>query len=123
MESSASWRILTICPNPEIRNELAQLLHKYGLPDPIAEEIQFPDTRSIGQLITAHRPNLCFVDVTRTTNEALAAIQAISQNDPGIGVVALLPGNDPELILKCLRQGAREFLIQPLTAERATHSS
>ena len=118
MESSASWRILTFCPNPEVRNELAQQLQKYGLPDPIAEEIQFADTRSIGQLITAHRPNLCFVDVTRSTNEALAAIQAISQNDQGIGVVAILPGNDPELILKCLRQGAREFLIQPLTAEQ-----
>ena len=118
MESSASWRILTICPNPGVRNELAHLLQNYGLPDPIAEEAHYPDTRSIGQLITAHRPNLCFVDVTRSSREALDAIQAIAQNDPGIGVVAILPGNDPDVILRCLRQGAREFLIQPLTIEQ-----
>lgn len=117
-ENSASWRILTICPNPGIRAELTQLIKKYGLPDPIAEEVHYPDARSIGQLITGHRPNLCFVEVTRTSKDALATIQAINQNDPGIGVVALLPSNDPEIILKCLRLGAREFLIQPLTAEQ-----
>ena len=118
MENSASWRILTICPNPGVRNELAQLLQKYGLPDPIAEEVTFPDVRSMGQLLTAHRPNLCFVDATLATRDALASIQAISQNDAGIGVVALLPGDDPDLILKCLRQGAREFLIQPFTPDQ-----
>ena len=118
MESSASWRILTICPNPGIRSELAQLIHKFGLPDPITEEVSYPDARSLGQMLTAHQPNLCFVDVTRITRDALAAIQTINQTDPGIGVVALLPGNDPELILKCLRQGATEFLIQPLNEEQ-----
>ena len=118
MENSASWRILTICPNPDVRGELTQIIKAFGLPDPLAEEVHYPDARSLGQLVTAHRPNLCFVDVTRNTKEGLAAIQAISQADPGVGVVAVLPGNDPELILKCLRQGAREFLIQPLTGEQ-----
>lgn len=118
MENSVCWRILTICPNPAVRDELAQLIQQFGLPDAIADEVQFPDTRSLGQMITAHQPNLCFVDVTRNTKEALAAIQTINQTDPGIGVVALLQGNNPEIILKCLRQGATEFLIQPLTAEQ-----
>ena len=118
MENSASWRILTICPNPAIRGELAQLIQKFGLPDPIAEEVNYPDGRSLGQMLTAHQPNLCFVDVTRATKDPLAAIHTINQTDAGIGVVALLPGNDPELILRCLRQGATEFLIQPLNEEQ-----
>ena len=122
MENSASWRILTICPNAAVRTELSQLLQKYGLPEPTADETHYPDARSLGQLITAHRPNLCFIDVTRNSKDALAAIQAISQNDPGIGVVAILPNNDPELILKCLRLGAREFLIQPITVEQVEAS-
>ena len=118
IENSACWRILTICTHSGIQGELAQLLQSFGLPDPIAQEVQHPDARSLGQLLTAHQPNLCFVDVTRTTKDALATIHTINQTDQGIGVVALLPGNNPDLILKCLRQGATEFLIQPLTADQ-----
>jgi pilus assembly protein CpaE len=33
-------------------------------------------------------------------------------------VVALLTGNDPDLILRCLRQGAGEFLIRPFTPDQ-----
>ena len=117
-ENGACWRILTICPNPGIRAELAQLIQSFGLPDPIAEEVSYPDTRNLGQMLTAHQPNLCFVDATRNVKDALASIQAINQADQGIGIVALLHGNDPEVILKCLRHGATEFLIQPLNAEQ-----
>lgn len=117
-ENSACWRILTICPDPGVRSELSQLIQKYGLTEPIAEEFNYPDTRSLGQLITAHRPNLCFIDATKSIKDALAAIQTINQADGGIGVVALLPSNDPDLILRCLRQGAREFLIRPLSIEQ-----
>ena len=117
-QNSACWRILTICPNPAVRSELNQLIAKYGLPSSIADEQAYPDARSIGQLLTAHHPNLCFVDATRNIKDALTTIHAINQIDQGIGVVALLPSNDPELILKCLRQGATEFLIQPLNAEQ-----
>jgi pilus assembly protein CpaE len=118
MQSSACWRILTICPNPTIRKELVQLVQKFGLPEPIADEYFYPDPRSLGQLLTAHQPNLCFVDVTHSLKEGLDAIHTISQTDSGIGIVALLSGNDPEVILKCLRQGASEFLIHPLNAEQ-----
>src|SRR4051812_47479718 len=117
-QNSACWRILTICPNPSVRSELDQLIAKYGLPQSVADEQAYPDARSMGQLLTAHHPNLCFVDVTRNSKEALATIHSINQTDQGIGVVAILPSNDPELILKCLRQGATEFLIQPLNAEQ-----
>ena len=118
MQNGASWRILTVCPNPTVRLELSQLAAKYGLPEPVGVEIQTPDPRSLGQLLTAHQPNLCFVDVTQNARDGLATIQTINQLDQGIGIIALLAGNAPELILKCLRQGAREFLIQPLSVEQ-----
>ena len=37
---------------------------------------------------------------------------------PGVPVFALLRSNDPDLILRCLREGASEFLIQPFAAEQ-----
>jgi pilus assembly protein CpaE len=33
-------------------------------------------------------------------------------------VLALLSGNDPDLILRCLRTGALDFLLQPFTADQ-----
>jgi pilus assembly protein CpaE len=33
-------------------------------------------------------------------------------------MVALLPGNNPDLILRCLRQGAADFLIRPFTTDQ-----
>ena len=35
-----------------------------------------------------------------------------------VHVIALLDGNDPDLILRCLRAGAVEFLIHPFTVEQ-----
>ncbi|MBZ5605575.1 MAG: AAA family ATPase [Acidobacteriia bacterium] len=37
---------------------------------------------------------------------------------PSVQVVALLAGNDPDLILRCLRAGAVDFLIQPFSADQ-----
>ena len=37
---------------------------------------------------------------------------------PSIPVVVILNANNPDLILRCLRQGAAEFLLQPLSTEQ-----
>src|ERR1035438_4345893 len=37
---------------------------------------------------------------------------------PSVQVIALLGDNDPDLILRCLRTGALDFLIQPFTADQ-----
>ena len=42
-------------------------------------------------------------------------IHSLNQTMP---IVALLPGNDPNLILRCLRQGATDFLIHPFTTDQ-----
>jgi len=73
-------------------------------PRPVADEQAYPErAQAWVKLLTAHHPNLCFVDVTRNSKDALATIHSINQTDQGIGVVALLPSNDPELILKCFK--------------------
>src|SRR5207253_7302712 len=38
--------------------------------------------------------------------------------DPGLIIIAVLPGSDPALVLRCLRQGASEFLLTPFTADQ-----
>jgi pilus assembly protein CpaE len=51
--------------------------------------------------------DICFLDVASDPERAL---QLISEAAPAIHVVAMNPGNDADLILRCLRLGACEFL-------------
>ncbi len=38
--------------------------------------------------------------------------------DAKLPIIVVLSSNDPELVLRCLRQGASDFLIQPFTSEQ-----
>ena len=120
--SGVSWRILTVSANSGLSVQISQLIEKGGLSEPVCILDRHEDPRSLGQLIQGHKPNLCLVDVIHNTQDGFATIQAISQADPGVGIVALIGGNDPELILRCLRQGASEFMLQPFTLEQVAAS-
>jgi pilus assembly protein CpaE len=37
---------------------------------------------------------------------------------PSLQIIVLMSGNDPDLILRCLRSGATEFLVDPFTADQ-----
>ncbi len=40
------------------------------------------------------------------------------RTDAKLPIIAVLSANDPELVLRCLRQGASDFLIPPFTSEQ-----
>lgn len=62
--------------------------------------------------------HLCFLDVGTDPEQALQLLGEMSRMGPSIQVVALLAGSDPDAMLRCLRGGASDFLIQPFTAEQ-----
>ena len=64
-------------------------------------------------------PHLVFLDVASDREQALQLLGEMSRLGPAVQVIALLAGNDPDLILRCLRAGAVDFLIQPFTARPA----
>ena len=61
---------------------------------------------------------LCFLDVASDRAAAFETMSRAVGACPGVPVFALLRSNEPDLILRCLREGASEFLIQPFTAEQ-----
>ena len=113
---------MTILANSTVGAQVAQLLQNAEFSDPVCALSEHTDPRSLAQLVAGHKPNLCFVDVIHNTKEGFATIQAINQADPGVGIVALIGGNDPELILRCLRHGANEFMLQPFTLDQLAAS-
>ncbi|MBZ5617168.1 MAG: hypothetical protein LAQ69_00345 [Acidobacteriia bacterium] len=75
---------------------------------------QYPQAGAVAGLLARHGSDICFLDVASSPERAL---QLISETAAAIPVVALNPGNDADLILRCLRLGACEFLSE-VTSEQ-----
>jgi pilus assembly protein CpaE len=61
---------------------------------------------------------LVFLDVLSDRDQAVQLISEIARISSTVQVVALLPANEPDLILRCLRAGAVDFLMHPFTADQ-----
>jgi pilus assembly protein CpaE len=68
-------------------------------------------------LITAVEPKICLLDISNRS-EAFDVLTELRSIAPQLMVVALLPANDPDLVLQCLRQGASDFLMRPFTNDQ-----
>ncbi len=85
----------------------------------VATMTHYPD-KTLQEVLTAKSPSICFLDMATNREAGMVAITDVSKVAPSLPIVVLLAGNEPDLILRCLRQGATEFLIQPFTAEQLT---
>ena len=112
------YKTLVICPNKSMASELAPIL-AYGLPlAPVHVTQDYPSRRTLMDLIKKVDPKLCFLDFSTNLEMALATAAELQGLNGSLPVVALLPGNNPDLILRCLRQGAADFLIRPFTSDQ-----
>jgi len=112
------WKILLICPDPEMRSGMEALLGELLPFSPVMAMTEYPTRALIEEALGGHGINLCFVDASSREEWALALLSDIALLNPKLPVVALHASNQPELILKSLRQGATEFLCAPLTEDQ-----
>jgi pilus assembly protein CpaE len=78
----------------------------------------YPSPRDVGTAVSGAGPNLIFLDAASDREQALQLLTELTRTSQGIQVVALLGGNDPDFILRCLRAGAVDFLLRPFTADQ-----
>ena len=110
-------RVFCFSPNRAILEELASVLSRC-LPEATACDVHgYPSRDELPRELGAGAPELCLVDVVSDRPRSLALIEALRAYDPEGGIIALLAADDPDLILKCLRVGASEFLLHPFEAE------
>ena len=103
------WKPLLLCPHAELSRRLRTVLLEMGMVEThIAAE--YPRPGEAEAIALQQRSNICFLDVASSAEEALALIPEILGVMP---VVALHPEKDADLILRCLRKGACEFLADP----------
>jgi pilus assembly protein CpaE len=97
---------------------LTHLLSELTPGSPFVDLKTYPSRRALADCFVGAPPNLCFLDVASDREQALALLGELGNVQPGLPIVAVHVSNDPDLILRCLRQGAKEFLFPPFTAEQ-----
>jgi pilus assembly protein CpaE len=111
-------RAVVISPKPRLTEELAPLIEAKLPGVAISHVKSYPSPRELTGAIGGGTQYLVFLDVISDRDQAIQLINEIAKLGSSVQVVALLPGNDPDLILRCLRAGAVDFLLQPFTADQ-----
>ena len=107
--ASLSWKALVVCPHAAIAQRLLAAFRELALEveAPLAE---YPGPGQIAAIAQKGGREICFLDVATNSEHAQ---QLIAELAPSIPVVALHTRADADLILRCLRRGACEFLADP----------
>jgi pilus assembly protein CpaE len=79
---------------------------------------QYPSARELGSLFSQGNYFLCFLDVDSSADQALDLLKEFGQTGLHVQIIAVLSGDNSDLILRCMRAGAADFLIQPFNAEQ-----
>ena len=111
-------RGVVISPNSRMVRELAPLLESHLVGCTINFVNAYPSPRDIGTALGGEMPQLVFLDLASDPDRAIQLLNEMVRLGGAVQVVALLPGNDSDLMLRCLRSGAADFLIEPVTADQ-----
>jgi pilus assembly protein CpaE len=110
-------RAAVISPSARVLEELEPLLISQLAGYPVNYVRSYPSPRDLG-VVLGTGPHLIFLDVVSDRDQAVQLLGEMARLGPSVQVIALLGDNDPDLILRCLRTGALDFLIQPFTADQ-----
>jgi pilus assembly protein CpaE len=112
------YKTLLICPSKSLAAEVGPYI-SHGLPlAPVQHVPDYPTRRPLVDLLQKYDPKICFVDFTTNKDFAFGFVTEVQAVNSSIAIVALLPSNDSDLILRCLRHGATDFLIRPFTNDQ-----
>jgi len=114
---SGRWKHLIICPDRNLFHGLTGVLGELTPGSAFTDLKVYPARRALTEAVNSEQPNLCFLDVGSSWDAAVTVINELSSMTAPIPVIAISAGNDPDIILRSLRQGASEFLFQPFAIE------
>jgi len=115
---SGNWKALFICPNQKIIRDLAPVLRQ-RLPNFSGHDLtSYPARYQLPEILSAEAPNLCFLEISEPRDAGLGLIPDLLHINAKLPIIVVLSNNDPELVLRSLRQGASDFLIPPFTADQ-----
>jgi pilus assembly protein CpaE len=111
-------RAVIISPNLQMAAELEHLLKKQLPGISVAHLTNYPSPRELPKSLGSGGGGVAFLDVISDRDQAAQLLGEITRMGVDLQVIALLSGNDPDVMLRCLRAGAVDFLIQPFTVDQ-----
>jgi pilus assembly protein CpaE len=117
-ETSISRRPLAISPNAPLLDQLEQLLKSHLGSEALNRLQAYPSPRDLPNLMPSGTPHLVFLETASDRDQSIQLLEEVGRSGSQVQVIAILEGNDPDFLLRCLRAGASDFLILPLTAEQ-----
>jgi pilus assembly protein CpaE len=75
------------------------------------------DAEQLHEEITRLRPNVAIITLGANTEQALALIERLTVESPTTALICAARDASPELILRSMRAGAREFLRLPIIGD------
>jgi pilus assembly protein CpaE len=115
---TGNWNALFIGPNPKTKRDLTPLLTRHLGNVSAAEFSAFPARHQLAEWMTTPEQTLCFIDMAADLERALAFIPELLRQAAKLPIISILDTNNPDMILRCLRQGAMDFLVQPFTEDQ-----
>ncbi len=103
---------------PLTRRDLQPLLAHHF---PLCAPVDLPENPSTQELSVAFQsavPKFCITEIDHSPDRVFSLIPELLRMDAKLGILVVLPNNQPDLILRCLRLGATEFLIAPFTEDQ-----
>ena len=116
-ETLNSRRTVVISPNSPLVSELEPLLSSHLRGGEWSRLQAYPSPRDLPTMVGGGISNLVLLDAISDHDQALQLLDELGRM-ANVQVFALLGTNDPDYILRCLRAGAADFLIQPFTADQ-----
>ncbi len=112
-----SRRAIILSPDRTLVSELEPLILPRLTGTNVSRIEDYPEPRDAVAHLGPTPSQVIFLDVTSNPEKALAILQELTRQN-GVQILALLGGNSPDAIMKCLRAGAADFLMRPFTADQ-----
>ena len=118
--SMGTLSVVVVAPNELRRVRLVKVLA--GPQAAIAREYtRYPGPDDVGQIIEVD-PDVVVVDLEPDLERALELVESICSQGHGLTVMVYSSNPDPELPVRCMRAGAREFLTDPVLPASASEA-
>jgi pilus assembly protein CpaE len=114
------WRILLVCPTRATMTQMTTLCQENLPICPTTELAEYPPRNHLAEIIEQKGINIVFLDAVANREWAMNVIGDIQSLNPKLPVVTLLAESDSDFLLRCLRQGASEFLMRPFSEQQLT---
>lgn len=94
---------------------------KAQMPETSVERVNgYPTPQMLTSAADGAENFLIFLDAVSNFDQAIELLQEVGRRSQQFQFIALLANNNPEAILRCLRAGAADFLVQPFSEDQLT---